>query len=41
MTRPFFDHKAFKDSILNQIVLGRLGQLKDIRSSAEQAHKLR
>ena len=28
--RPFFANQAFKDSLLNKIALGRLGQLEDI-----------
>ncbi len=30
LTRPFFDNQTFKDSVLTQIALGRLGQLEDI-----------
>ena len=30
LTRPFFANESFKDSVLNKIALGRLGQLEDI-----------
>ena len=30
MTRPFFEDKAFLESVLTKIKLGRLGQVEDV-----------
>ncbi|WP_317928489.1 SDR family NAD(P)-dependent oxidoreductase [Halioxenophilus sp. WMMB6] len=30
LTKPFFENKAFLDSVLNKIKLGRLGQVEDL-----------
>src|SRR5947199_5764335 len=30
MTRPFFEHKAFREEVLSKIKLGRLGQLEEL-----------
>jgi NAD(P)-dependent dehydrogenase (short-subunit alcohol dehydrogenase family) len=30
MTRPFFEDRAFRDAVLDQIPLGRLAQIDDI-----------
>jgi NAD(P)-dependent dehydrogenase (short-subunit alcohol dehydrogenase family) len=30
MTRPFFEHKAFRDEVLSKIKLGRLGHLEEL-----------
>ena len=30
MTRPFFEDAAFKQSVLDKIKLGRLGQVEDL-----------
>lgn len=34
MTRPFFEDKAFLDSVLSKIKLGRLGQVEDLMGAA-------
>ena len=34
MTKPFFENKAFLDSVLSKIKLGRLGQVEDLMGAA-------
>ncbi|WP_436640188.1 SDR family NAD(P)-dependent oxidoreductase [Microbaculum sp. FT89] len=34
MTKPFFEDKAFKDSVLSKIKLGRIGRVSDVTGAA-------
>jgi NAD(P)-dependent dehydrogenase (short-subunit alcohol dehydrogenase family) len=34
MTRPYFENRAFRESVLGKIKLGRLGKLEDVMGAA-------